>query len=353
MIAALPGDPGAARGGAQEAQGGAMESLIGVLFIIGILFGIFAWIGHSGRKAKEATEALRAAIDGMIKKHLLTLNRKRRQLIVTDDYGYQHHDGWIKETQYFLQVTGLANLEPVEDREWAATRLFELVRQTDGEMALTREARRAWIDDTIKKHLPTLKRKRRQLIITDDYGYQHPDGWIKEVQGFLQVTGLASLELVEDREWAAARLFELVPQTDGVAPAPQDVETLTPLDFEDHCADLLRQAGWTARRTQASGDQGVDIIAEKGRHKVALQCKRYAQPVGNFAVQEVVAGRIFYGASLAGVVSSAGFTPSARTLASVTGTLLLHYEDLVRLEELISKAEAMGRLASSDSDRGA
>ena len=67
----------------------------------------------------------------------------------------------------------------------------------------------------------------------------------------------------------------------------------TPLDemegveFEQYCAELLRNRGFIdVKLTKASGDFGVDILAEKDGVTYAIQCKRYADPVGVKAVQE-------------------------------------------------------------------
>jgi len=99
-------------------------------------------------------------------------------------------------------------------------------------------------------------------------------------------------------------------------------------DYEEHCAEILRDAGWETRSTPRSGDQGVDIIAERDGISVAIQCKNYKQPVGNKAVQEVLAGKSYEHADLAAVVSPAPYTPAARELASATGVLLLHHQEL-------------------------
>lgn len=80
--------------------------------------------------------------------------------------------------------------------------------------------------------------------------------------------------------------------------------------------------------TPASGDQGIDVIASYGNVKAVFQCKKYAQPVGNGAVQEIVAGKQFERADIAAVVSNATFTTSAKQLASTTGVHLLHYSEL-------------------------
>ncbi len=62
--------------------------------------------------------------------------------------------------------------------------------------------------------------------------------------------------------------------------------------------------------------------------KAVFQCKKYAQPVGNGAVQEIAAGKQHEQADIAAVVSNATYTPSAKQLAGTTGVYLLHYSEL-------------------------
>ncbi|MGZ3307276.1 MAG: restriction endonuclease [Xanthobacteraceae bacterium] len=112
-----------------------------------------------------------------------------------------------------------------------------------------------------------------------------------------------------------------------------DVSGLSPLAYEEYCALLLSDAGWQTHTTPLQ-DQGVDVIAMLRGTKVAIQCKLYTHPVGNRAVQEVVAGRLHYGAHLAVVVSTATYTASACALAASTRVLLLHHDQLPQLEWL-------------------
>lgn len=98
---------------------------------------------------------------------------------------------------------------------------------------------------------------------------------------------------------------------------------LSPAEFESWCAQQLRLAGWSAVVTGGSGDQGVDVRATRGERTLVIQCKRLRTHASNAAVQSVFAGRAFVGASEAVVVATAGFTPSARRLASRIGVRLL------------------------------
>lgn len=110
---------------------------------------------------------------------------------------------------------------------------------------------------------------------------------------------------------------------------------MDPYEYEHFCARLLKGANWRAEATKGSGDQGVDVIAEKFGYKVAIQVKKYASPAGNGAVQEILAGKLFYDAEFGVVVCTAGFTRSAHALAKKTGIHLMHHDDLCNLESIL------------------
>lgn len=98
---------------------------------------------------------------------------------------------------------------------------------------------------------------------------------------------------------------------------------LTGEEFELYCADVLRDNGFRdVQVTQYCGDQGVDILAERGGRSYAIQCKNYESPAGNAAVQEAYAGREYYDCDEAAVICPSGFTRSARELADSTGVRL-------------------------------
>ncbi len=99
--------------------------------------------------------------------------------------------------------------------------------------------------------------------------------------------------------------------------------------FEIWCKSALEHKGWKVEETAGSGDQGVDLIGWYSGVKVVFQCKHYSKTVGNSAVQEVIAGKIFYGAGVGVVVTSgAGFSPSAVRLADAAGIILLSGKEI-------------------------
>jgi HJR/Mrr/RecB family endonuclease len=116
-------------------------------------------------------------------------------------------------------------------------------------------------------------------------------------------------------------------------------DEMTPSDYEYHCAELLRGAGWEVELTGASGDQGVDVLAQKSGLSVAVQCKlHFAKPIGNKAVQEAHAAAGFVEASHAVVVSNNTYTRSAEALADRLRVLLLHHSELPDLDMLLARA---------------
>lgn len=106
-------------------------------------------------------------------------------------------------------------------------------------------------------------------------------------------------------------------------------------DFEFFCADLLQKRGFLeVEVTKGSGDNGVDILAEKDGISYAIQCKRYDEPVGVKAVQEAYAGRDYYDKMIGVVMSNQYFTKNAVEMARKLKILLW---DRGYLEEMLEE----------------
>ena len=100
------------------------------------------------------------------------------------------------------------------------------------------------------------------------------------------------------------------------------------IDFEHYVRTKLEGIGFTVIQTPITGDQGADIIATRDGKRYAIQCKSYSGQVGNAAVQEVIAGKIFYDCDFACVVTNSNFTPSAYQLAAKAGVIMCANENL-------------------------
>jgi len=185
---------------------------------------------------------------------------------------------------------------------------------------------------TIRAHAATLALRRRQECFVDAYGNRIDDGWVREREYFAERTVLPALDARGYGEEGDALWDTILTTIERIAaahPLPDiDEAPEDGIAYERFCTERLREAGWNARPTRASGDQGADIVAEHGGIRLVVQCKRYGKPVGNAAVQEVAAALRYWSGDRAAVVSNAGFTPAARKLAAATNVELLHHDDL-------------------------
>jgi hypothetical protein len=218
------------------------------------------------------------------------------------------------------------------------------------------------IESLIKPYLGTLLKKRRRMLIRDDYGFMDDKKWQEELDYFLsraviphtmktRVDVAVKLSFVRaaynpgiegvnddaDDFPCVDRMIKIYINAalDAMVEEPFeqniDISLLDPTEYEHFCADLLKEKGWNVNVTQASGDQGIDILAERDGFLLAIQCKKYSSPVGNKAVQEAHSGGTFYNANAFAVVSPVEYTPSARELANSLGVHLFHHDDLATL----------------------
>lgn len=103
-------------------------------------------------------------------------------------------------------------------------------------------------------------------------------------------------------------------------------------DFEHWCAELLRRNGFTnVSVTPGSNDQGIDVLAYKDGLKYGIQCKCYANDLGNRPVQEATAGRAVYGCDIAVVMTNRYFTKGAVEAAKATGVWLWDRDKLAQM----------------------
>ena len=101
------------------------------------------------------------------------------------------------------------------------------------------------------------------------------------------------------------------------------IDRMEGLEFEHWCAKLLSDIGYSdVSVTQGSGDQGVDVLAQKDGVKYAIQCKCYSSDLGNTPVQEINAGKTIYHCHIGVVMTNRHFTTGAKQAAEATGVLL-------------------------------
>ncbi|CQR57477.1 restriction endonuclease [Paenibacillus riograndensis] len=92
-----------------------------------------------------------------------------------------------------------------------------------------------------------------------------------------------------------------------------DVRTLSGTDFERLMELYYIDQGYTVQRVGGSGDHEVDLILKgKEGYKIAVQCKRWKQDVGNDIVLRLKAGKQVHGCYDAWIVTTSNFTKAAK-----------------------------------------
>jgi restriction system protein len=188
----------------------------------------------------------------------------------------------------------------------------------------------------IVQHAKTLQLEKSKRTIHDRYGRPDHSDWEREKRYFFETQILPAIDPsgAELDRTAVEQLCEHASRSiDGHVQGASDKllipDLKTGYDYERYCKQALEKHGWAVLQTPKSRDQGADLIAEKGGHRVVLQCKFYTQAVGNKAVQEVAAAQAYQKAKTAAVVSNRGFTRPAEQLAKATNVLLLHHDGLL------------------------
>jgi HJR/Mrr/RecB family endonuclease len=101
-----------------------------------------------------------------------------------------------------------------------------------------------------------------------------------------------------------------------------DVDLMNGSEFESFVSSLFSKMGYITEVTKQSGDQGLDVIAEKQGKRLGIQAKCYSNTVGNSAIQEAVAGMNYYHCDKVIVVTNNFFTNAAIELAKANNVVL-------------------------------
>lgn len=114
------------------------------------------------------------------------------------------------------------------------------------------------------------------------------------------------------------------------------VDLMNGIEFEEFILELFVKLGYKCDRTKVTGDQGIDIIAQKNNEKIGIQAKCYSNTVSNSAIQEVVAGINYYHLEKAMVITNNYFTKSAKELANANKVILWDRDMLkTKIEQIL------------------
>lgn len=159
----------------------------------------------------------------------------------------------------------------------------------------------------------------RSILISKEQWESIKHDLITQPLGISDLDSINTAQIIQDEnDWRKAQF----------ASSPVDYE-LYRIDhmeghaFEHWCADILKKNGFeNVEVTQASNDQGVDVLAEKDGIKYAVQCKCYSSDLGNTPIQEVNAGKAIYHCHVGAVMTNRYFTAGAKEAAKANNILL-------------------------------
>jgi restriction endonuclease Mrr len=106
----------------------------------------------------------------------------------------------------------------------------------------------------------------------------------------------------------------------------EQIGRMSGVEFEAFLARLLARQGYTdIQLTRATSDQGGDILAvSPSGEAVVVQAKRWAKPVGNKVVQEILGALLHYGSVQGIIITNNRFTRPAYQLAAKDKRVQLH-----------------------------
>lgn len=145
-----------------------------------------------------------------------------------------------------------------------------------------------------------------------------------EKSEYIEIIQMISQMIIDELDNQKVNTFEkkLLKKKKQESFAIEDVDLMSGTEFENFIAVLFQKMGYSSEVTKHSGDQGIDVIAEKNGTKIGIQAKCYSGSVGNSAIQEVATGKNHYRLDKAIVVTNNFFTPSAFELAKSNSVIL-------------------------------
>ena len=212
----------------------------------------------------------------------------------------------------------------------------------EGELTYEEELEEELLEELeaiLKKEIKVISTAYRKSVTSNSFGKKNYNKFIPELLEFLKDNSNVLKELGEYHDdpdpqismgeesinFLISRIEEDIEKLNSDSEYSEDMD---PFEYEHYCASEFNKTGWEAKATQGSSDQGVDVKATKNGIVLVAQCKKFAKPVGNKAVQEVVAGMKYYEANKGVVIAPNGFTNSAEKLAQANNIKLIHHNEI-------------------------
>ena len=117
----------------------------------------------------------------------------------------------------------------------------------------------------------------------------------------------------------------------------ENLQSLTPIEFENLVNTLLQQMGFNATTTKVSGDGGIDIIALNEQPivsgKYVIQCKRYAigNNIGEPVIRELYGVMMHENANKGILITTSDFSKKAVSFAQYKAIELINGSSILSL----------------------
>jgi hypothetical protein len=121
----------------------------------------------------------------------------------------------------------------------------------------------------------------------------------------------------------AATMLGLPVSSDSQAGLLQHLRSMSGVEFEQWVAALFRDLGYSATLTKIVGDHGIDLFLQRGTDRVAVQCKRWNDNIGESIVRDFLGSLHNAGVTNGMIITTSTFSTQARIFAERNGIKLL------------------------------
>jgi HJR/Mrr/RecB family endonuclease len=177
-----------------------------------------------------------------------------------------------------------------------------------------------------------------RIGVRPDWIHELPVIW-SELLSLLEMAFTLTLTVL----WGAVLWSRLQEKPVQYIASLEDLQALSPKEFEAFVAFLFRQKGYAVKMRGRSGDRGVDLELLKPEGKRAIvQCKRYSNAIGPDIARELYGTLIHEESAHAFLVTTADISDATRQWAEGKSMTLIDGKTLAQLAaDLRLKASGM------------
>ena len=121
---------------------------------------------------------------------------------------------------------------------------------------------------------------------------------------------------------------KVVPKSNFITPIKKKTR-MTPKEFEQFVADYYQHQGYETEITPYSGDYGVDVIAQKGEERIAIQAKMYgnsSRKVNRETIMQLYGAMTYRQCSKAVIATNGTCMVDAIEVANKLGVEILYFD---------------------------